>query len=95
MTVGINHPTSASDNTRRLDRIVSRDRNRRAHALHRSVVGPVTTTADLGQQHVMLALMRKALVIERLENNLHLLFEQLAIAFWSSIGAPKVSTSRV
>jgi hypothetical protein len=43
----------------------------------------------------VLTLVREALVVERLEDDLDLLFESSRLAFWSSIGAPKVSTSRV
>jgi hypothetical protein len=56
-----------------LDRQVDRAWNQREFLQRIAAIG------NLGRQHVMLALMRKTLVIERLENNLHLLFEQLAI----------------
>ena len=55
----------------------------------------VAAVRYLRRQGVMLALVRKGLLVEGLKDDVDLLLEQLAVGLLVSSGAPNVSTSRV
>ena len=70
------------------DRQVDRPRHQRQFLQRIAAIG------HFGRQRVMLALVRKALVVEGFQDDLDLLLEQFAVGLLVMIGAPNVSTSR-